>query len=272
MLSIFSKMRATIGEDLTMMDQVDESTASSSKSGIYERVASYASEHPMIAATTFVLAVTLVAFVVTPVLSIDEGLRRSLYTVYCGFLFTGFIGGIVKMMMDNVATARLKRADDAAFVANVLDDLKTVHDCVSRARILISAHKSLQTYEAEARELIDARVVLKNVTRAIALRANGISDDAHRKIKESVGKMQNYLEGLTDEFVEKYEELARLSSLREENQSSGTDFWRNLQQLKRLPSLIASPYSPEYIANFNEPLGLASETLRKEYSRILRSA
>jgi hypothetical protein len=121
------------GEELAMRDQVGESTASAPKSGIYERVASYASEHPMVAATTFVLVITVIAFVVTSVLTIDEGLRRSLYTVYCGFLFTGFIGGIVKMMMDNVATARLKRADDAAFVANVLDDLKTVHDCVNRA-------------------------------------------------------------------------------------------------------------------------------------------
>jgi hypothetical protein len=56
---------------------------------------------------------------------------------------------MLKVLLDDVVAAKRQREDAAAFVMNVLSDLKSVYDRVARARILIPAHKSVKTYGEE---------------------------------------------------------------------------------------------------------------------------
>jgi hypothetical protein len=234
------------------------------------------------AAATLVIVTSLTAILAAPRFD-DADLRKALYTGAVTLFFVGLLGGMLKILLDDVATVKRKREDAAAFVTNVLKDLKDVYDRVARARVLIPAHKSVKTYGDEMRNLIEARVQLRNVTRALERPAEGIIDDTREKITRLVGQMETYLETLTCEFRDNYKPLSdKQRSYEERTKVVLKDFaekdgdviptlpgfvWDSIAHLERLSDFIGE--ANEYKAHFETPLDDASETLRKELACII---
>lgn len=215
----------------------------------------------------------------------DPDLQKSLYTGGATLFFGGLLGGLVKLLLDDVVAAKRKREDAATFVTNVLADLKSVYDRVARARILIPAHKSVKTYGEEMRDLIEARVQLRNVTRALERRAEGVDEEARKEIIGLVSKMGEYLETLTTEFRDHYKVLSDKQRGYEERakvilkhfaEAEGAEppklpefVWESIARLEKFADFIGE--GKTYQIDFEGPLDDASELLRSELARILGS-
>jgi hypothetical protein len=223
------------------------------------------------------------AILIAPALQ-DTELRKALYVGAVTLLFGGLLGGMVKVLLDDVVAAQRRRADAATFVTNVLSDLKSVYDRVARARILIPAHQSVKTYGEEMRDLIEASVQLRNVVRALERRAEGIDEKARGEIAGKVRQMEGYLETLTLEFRDNYKALSdRQRGYEERSQVLLKRFaeseghatppelpgfvWDSISRLEKLSDFIGD--AETYEAEFVKPLDDASESLRDELARIL---
>ncbi|MBC8030162.1 MAG: hypothetical protein H7Z16_08620 [Pyrinomonadaceae bacterium] len=239
---------------------------------------------PLLTATGVVLipaaiAITLARFV-------DDDLRKGLYTGAITLVFGGLLGGLLKILLDDVTAARRKRDDAATFVRNVLNDLKTVYDRVGLARIVIPAHRSTKTYGEEMRDLIKGRVQLKHVIRALEGRAEGLTKVTAQNMRKEVNRMATYLKVLTDEFKNNYKRLSdsqreyemrvetELKRSAERREASPPDIfstvvWDQLQRLEVLSDFINGHYKSAYQTNFVAPLDEASRLLRAELARIL---
>ena len=233
------------------------------------------------AAAVLVIVTSAIVIFAAPFVS-DADLRKALYTGAITLFFVGLLGGMLKVLLDDVATVKRKREDAATFVTNALGDLKAVYDRVARAQVLIPAHKSVKTYGDEMRNLIEARVQLRNVTRALERRAEGITDDTGEKITQLVSQMERYLETLTCEFRDNYKPLSdkqrsyeeRTNAMLKDFAEKGGDLptlpgfvWDSLAHLERLSDFIGE--AKEYKAHFETPLDNASQLLRNELARII---
>lgn len=214
----------------------------------------------------------------------DMELRKALYGGAVGLVFAGLLGGVVKLLLDESTKATQRREDAASFVRNLLADLKSVYDRVGRARILIAAHQSASTYGSEMRDLIDARVKLRNVARALIGGAAGISREASATLRRDVNRMEQYLERLLEEFSDRYRGISELQSAYEKRvearnkafATSGDDEpgespnlpWRRIVDLPLLRDFLEQKRGL-YFSDFEAPLDNASAVLRVELSRIL---
>jgi hypothetical protein len=237
------------------------------------------------AAVILVLIPSVLAIVIAPILP-DVELRKAVYTSALTLFFGGLLGGMVKVLLDELASVKRTREDAATFVANVLADLKSVYDRVARAKILIPAHQSVKTYGDEMRDLIEARVQLRNVTRALERRAEGMDEDARMRITKLIRQMEGYLETLTSEFRENYKQLSDSQRAYEEltkvivhRFAESTDegravpvfpnfVWDKIASLEKASDFMQA--AKVYKVEFETPLDDASELLRNELARILR--
>ena len=105
-----------------------------------------------------------------------KDLQKALFTGSVGLIFGGLLTAVVKLLVEDHERKRGALADQAEFTSNVLSDLKSVYDRVERSRIVIAAHQSTSTYGKEMRDLIDSRVQLRNVIRALAGETRGFGD------------------------------------------------------------------------------------------------
>jgi hypothetical protein len=212
-----------------------------------------------------------------------DDVAKALYAGAGAMIFGGLLGGLLKLLLDDVVLTRSRRADAATFVGNVLQDLKSVHDRVERARMLIIAHQSAKTYGDEMRDLIGAEVQLRNVTRALERQADGIRPEIATAVNTSVNLMRDYLQALTTEFVHDYKPIADLQRLHEKRVSlrveraakaHGTadtaavpnEPWKALLALPGLREFVQS--SDGYESGFGKPLDDASAALRRELAWI----
>ena len=240
-------------------------------------------EHPFLSALLWAFVPSLLAVVIAPRVS-DLEIRKLLYGGAATLFFGGFFGGMLKLLLDDVVAAKRRRDDAAGFVSNVLADLKSVYDRVARAKILIPAQRSVKTYGEEMRDLIEARVQLRNVVRALERRAEGLDETVRAEVTRRVKEMEKYLETLTTEFRENYKPLsdkqrgyeARADALVKafaESRSDGEPpelpefVWNEIAKLDQLSDFIKD--GTRYEKNFEKPLDDASELLRTELARIL---
>jgi len=172
-----------------------------------QRSYGWSRQRPLTAALMWALIPSLAALTLSPLIR-DTELRKIVYAGAVTLFFGGFLGGMLKVLLDEVVAAKRRREDAAEFVANVLRDLKSVYDRVARARILIPAHKSVKTYGEELRDMIEAQVQLRNVTRALERPAEGVDETAREKAIKRVKQMKAYLETLTLEFRDNYKSLS----------------------------------------------------------------
>jgi len=237
------------------------------------------------AAVLLVITPSVLAVLVAPVVR-NEDLKKSLYTGAVTLFFAGLLGGMLKILLDDFVAAKQKREDAATFVGNVLADLKSVYDRVARAKILIPAHKSVKTYGEEMRGLIEARVQLRNIVRALERRTEGIDEEAREEITRHVSQMERYLETLTTEFRDNYKTLSdkqlgyeeRAKAMLAQFAAAKSDqappelphfVWESITRLRKFSDFIGEAQG--YKTNFEDPLDDASAWLRNELARILNN-
>lgn len=238
---------------------------------------------PITTAVVIVLISTAVTLTIAEQ-NVDDELKKALYTGAIGLLFVGLLGGIVKLLFDESAKATRYRVEAADFTRNLLSDLKSVYDRVGRARILIAAHQSAKTYGSEMRDLIDARVKLRNVGRALMGGADGLSAEAATTLSEQVDSMERYLESLLKEFSTRYGRISEMQRAHESRVDARVKAFassedRELKEIENLPwqRITALPLLHDFLdeeatyysAAFEEPLDRASAVLREELTRIV---
>lgn len=212
-------------------------------------------------------------------------LHKQLMSASLALLFGACFGGIVKMLLDQAVAEKRRRDDAAAFVANVLADLKTVYDHVERARLLIPAHQSAKTYGDEMREDVTAGVVqLRNVIRALQGRVAGVPGWLQDRVRPQVETMKDYLIELTDEFRAEYKPLADLQRFHEQKadklakafaegsadvpqEKMPAFVWTAVERLPRLAEFMQG--GPGYETRFIGPLDAASEALRTAHAELI---
>jgi hypothetical protein len=211
-------------------------------------------------------------------------LQKALYTGSVGFIFGGLLTAVVKILVEDHAREREKIAAQAKFTSNVLNDLKSVYDRVERARIVIAAHQSALTYGTEMRDLIDSRVQLRNITRALDNDSEGFSAKHTRWLRDGIRAMESYLEGLTDDFVSIYLDVSKAQSVYEakkkrvvESQNSETcdlatlknKAWPQIAEKLHAKGFIrnrnrnndAESFPNDYKKNFEDPLDMSTWVL-----------
>jgi hypothetical protein len=221
------------------------------------------------------------------------GLSNLFATAATTLLFGSLLGGIVTLLIANFDRRRVQRAAQLDFIANVLTDLKDVHDQVDRGRTLIKAHRSAKTYGEEMRGFIQARIKLQNVARAL-------QTDERRKpilgVGEKVGLMEKYLRELLEEYEGEYKTVSLEQSIFEAQLKRALEAppsaehsveslppntpWEKLERLDRLKDFLLPIPAPEsgsaestskYMQSFRQPLDAASEQLRAALAAQLSS-
>ncbi len=216
-----------------------------------------------------------------------KDLQKALFTGSVGLIFGGLLTAVVKLLVEDHERKRGALADQAEFTSNVLSDLKSVYDRVERSRIVIAAHQSTSTYGKEMRDLIDSRVQLRNVIRALAGETRGFGDKRAGWLTTGVEAMETYLEALTDAFESNYlqaskaqevyeAEKNRLAKGPKEDISKITNLdneaWPNIVKKLREKGFMrdhAEKGSPEaYKKGFEDPLDVATWVLRDELRKL----
>jgi hypothetical protein len=225
-------------------------------------------DHPMAAATLLVAAGTAGGLLAAR--SAPEDLQKALYAASVALVFTALLGGIVKLLMDDVAAARRRQENAAEFVVNVLRDLKSVYDRVARVRIVVPAHRSVKTYGDEMRDVIESGVVLRNVDRAVKQRLD-LPEALRQGIHRETCRMETYLDRLTAEFRDQYKPLsdaqAAYEAARKAGMANAPDPWPQLQALPHLAGLMQG--DEVYRAEFEAALDAATGMLRRELARMM---
>jgi len=213
-------------------------------------------------------------------------------TAAATLLFGSLLGGVATLLIADFDRRRVQRAAQLDFIANVLNDLKGVHDQVDRGRMLIKAHRSAKTYGDEMRGFIEARVKLQNVVRALKTDERG---GPIQKVRAEVACMEGYLRWLLEEFEKHYKSVSLEQSIFEARLKRALDPppaddsvdalppntpWKTLEGLDRLkdflrPLPVAAAGSGEnasdYVQSFLKPLDEASRQLRDALAEQLSS-
>ena len=197
--------------------------------------------------------------------------------------FGGLLGGLVRWLFEDVERRRTARADRAAFLRNVLNDLKSVYDQTERAKVLIAAHQSAATYRDEMKNVIEARVRLRNVERALHDEEQLVETRAY------VNRMDDYLTWLLDEYGREFKRISgeqrvyeaqvnsRLKPIEEdaalEPELPVNTPWKSLTQLSSVQDFLALAPAvvdeTRYEREFGEPLDKASRELRGQLRAVV---
>ena len=240
---------------------------------------------PLVKAIAIALGVSLFGLLIAFHSDAKSELHKQLMTASLALLFGTCFGGIVKMLLDEAVAEKRRRDDAAAFVANVLADLKKVYDHVERARLLIPAHQSAKTYGDEMREDVTSGVVqLRNVIRALQGRVAGVPVGLQQLVRPEVAEMKRYLLELMEEFCGEYKHLADLQRFHESRaeklakafaegsadipqEQMPTFVWSAVKQLPRLSEFMQG--GREYQTRFIGPLDAASAELRNAHATLI---
>jgi hypothetical protein len=139
---------------------------------------------------------------------LDQKLREILQTASTALIFGALLGGVVKLLLDQVERGRERRDEQLRFITSLLADLKSVYDRVERVRILVDAHCSAKTYGDEMRDLIDSAVQLRNVERALDSGTSGLPEQQLGDVRLCIRSMEKYLNALVQEFATSYKPIA----------------------------------------------------------------
>lgn len=190
--------------------------------------------------------------------------------------FGAVAGGFVAHLFRRWDKHRADLAAEQAFYRAILDDLKSVHDRVERARLLIDAHQSAKTYGEQMRILPDADITLHNIRRALRPGYADVLEDIEKPLKACSA----FIKGLTGEFRIHYKKISN-AQLRDEainehrcEQLAKGDIekeavkfaregWEMIAKLEALKVLRDEAEWDKYYIAFRWHIDLASFHLRK---------
>ncbi len=78
--------------------------------------------HPLSSALLVVVVPAMIGLIAAP--QVDAELRKVLYAASVTLIFGGFIGGLLKILLEDFTLSRHRRQDNAGFVTNVLARLQ----------------------------------------------------------------------------------------------------------------------------------------------------
>jgi hypothetical protein len=194
------------------------------------------------------------------------------------------LGVVVAMLVENHRLRAARRAADRDLRAALIAQLRDVHDQVKSAALLIKAHKSARTYGEQMRRLIEVRVQLLGVRRAISAERRPFQAGAGA-LEAAINTAASYLEKLTTEYETHYLRISKIQSYSyewdqaqakkaaqaetppaPENMKSSTVPWNELTgpAFERLSALreATDDASQAHRSGFSEPLGAAIDLLR----------
>lgn len=215
----------------------------------------------------------------------NEELSKIFWAAVVTLIFGSLLSGVVTLLFADFDRRRAQRAAQLDFISNVLADLKSVNDRVDRARTLIRARKSAKTYGEEMLNLIDARVVLKNVRRALD------TDDRSKviqSVRDKAASMDDYLRSLLEEYEREYKGISLEQSVFEARLKAAVEKkatpedpaalenamralentpWRKIESLERMKDFLATSShtgteASAFMQEFTAPLNDASRMLR----------
>jgi hypothetical protein len=213
----------------------------------------------------------------------DAQLKVALLTGASTLAFGGLLGGLVRWLFEDVERRRSARADRAAFLRNVLTDLKSVYDQTERAKVLIAAHQSAATYRDEMKNVIEARVRLRNVERALH------DEGQLGRTRAYVESMDGYLTSLLDEYESEFKRISGQQRVYEAQVASRlkpiekdsaiepelpmNTPWKSLTQLSSVQDFLALAPAvaaeTRYAREFLAPLDDASRELRAQLRTVV---
>ena len=130
-----------------------------------------------------------------------------------GTLATGlWLGGLLKLAMDNHADSKKTREEHQKQFDAVVADLNAIHDNVETAQLFIAAHRSAKTYGEQLRGLVAAHVLLMELVRTPGL---GVLQPSSSN-QESLILILAYLKALQKEYEDNYKDVANLQRYDEE--------------------------------------------------------
>ena len=240
------------------------------------KLANLSRPHPLWTACLLVAVGAAIGYAVA---SVSSGrLRDALVVASTTLVFGALLGGAVKFLLEDLQRLRERRAENARFVKQVLEDLKSVYDRVERARILIRAHQSALTYGNEIRDLINSAVQLRNITRAIE-QTSEVLNGHRRELKWAIDHMTHYVDSLTHEFRRNYKRISDEQSIYEAHAKQArerasplpsNEAWDDMCRLEGLAEFLGlESRSPcDYQRDFRNVLDAATWILRAELERL----
>jgi hypothetical protein len=194
------------------------------------------------------------------------------------------LGVVVAMLVESHRLRSARRAADQELRRALIAQLRDVHDQVKSAALLIKAHKSARTYGEQMRRLIEVRVQLLGVRRAITAERRPFRAGAE-PLEAAIHTAAGYLEKLTTEYEHHYLRISKIQSYSyewdqaqarkaaqsdappaPENMKSSTVPWNELTgpAFERLAALREAndDASQVHRAGFSDPLGTAIDLLR----------
>jgi hypothetical protein len=214
---------------------------------------------------------------------IDQETRKILLTASMALIGTSLLGGLVKLVLDDVDRGRQQRGEQVQFLLTVLSDLKSVYDRAERSKVLIAAHQSAKTFGDEMRGLIDARTKLLSVSRSV--KANQLIGESERnELDKHVTSMASYLTRLINEFRDHYISLSQMqrryeSAMDEYVKAAAVDplkavepkydVWDKIIELQTQKDFLQKDEkNTSYYAQFLQPLDEASKVISNELKRV----
>jgi len=205
-------------------------------------------------------------------------LAKAFGEAAAALLFGAMLGAVVQVLFSDLELTRAMRAAQAEFISHVLDDIKSVYDRVQRARSLILAHQSAKIYGEEVRDLIEFRVKLHNVERAIKFDPRGA---VLKNISGNIHSMRSYLDVIVKEFEDSYKKISCLQSVYEADMKAALESeraagqtvelpenhpWVKIQELPSVKNWVFpnERAEPNLESDFINPLNLASGELRHQ--------
>ncbi|HWZ99536.1 MAG TPA: hypothetical protein VN025_17395 [Candidatus Dormibacteraeota bacterium] len=206
-------------------------------------------------------------------------LAKAFGEAAAALIFGAMLGAVVQVLFNDLELRRGLRAQQVEFIANVLSDLKSVYDRVESARSTILAHRSAKTYDEQLLSLLEFRVKLHNVTRAIKFDPRGV---VLKGIRENVDKMRSYLDVIVKEFEANYRDISRMQNLYEAKMKAALEKLKDSSQpalelpqnipweaIEKLPSIANwltrdTQNKPDFERDFIAPLDAASGELRRQ--------
>jgi hypothetical protein len=185
-------------------------------------------------------------------------LEELLFGAAVTLVFGATLGGIISLLLDNARKLQERRREQARFVQAVLDDLKGAHDRVERVHIMMGAYPSVPAYGKGMRELLEAKIGLRNVERALETDAQPWSEPCVTEI----ARMRTYAGELVNEYAANY------ARLRDAHEADARAAREQLGALERFGK-FRTRERPGYDDEFGDPLRRASEILRQRLRRAV---